>query len=80
MKSLENNSSKGKSLFIFKGIELKELKYKSFRFYFIKEENKITVFSDDNIDSVILTFLDMSKKDDQQKIIDSLKLFIKNKL
>ncbi|MCH8519520.1 MAG: hypothetical protein LAT82_02075 [Nanoarchaeota archaeon] len=69
LKTLEQNPQKGKILFNSKKYQLKELKYKSFRFYFVKSNNTIIVFEENEI----ITFLDVSKKNDQQEVIDKLK-------
>lgn len=46
IKTLEQNPMKGKVLFNSKKYQLKELKYKSFRFYFVKSHNTIIVFEE----------------------------------
>jgi len=41
MRSLEENSNKGKRIGQVGGLTIKELKYKSFRLYFIIDENNL---------------------------------------
>ena len=72
IRTLEQNPQKGKVLFNSKKYQLKELKYKSFRFYFVKSHDTIIVFEENEI----ITFLDVSKKNNQQEVINKLKRII----
>ena len=73
MHSLGENSSKGKILGQIAGIVIKELKYKSFRFYFITDGQKLRVMDDSNLVDLLIRFVKMSDKKDQQETIDEIK-------
>lgn len=73
MQSLEENPKKGKELGSVGGIMIKELKYKSFRFYFITEGHKIKFFSKEELTDLLLRFVRMSDKKHQQKTINEIK-------
>ena len=58
--------------------QLKELKYKSFRFYFIVDGKKLKVFSKEELTDLLIKFVRMSDKKSQQKVIDEIrKILIK---
>ena len=76
--SLQENPFQGDLLYTFGSFVLKEKKYKSFRFYFI-HSHKILIIKDiDNLKDEIIKFIEMSKKNDQQKVIDKLKEMLKS--
>ena len=52
---------------------LKEKRLKSFRFYFVQENQKIQFLSKEEIKQHVLQFIALSKKNNQQDIIDKLK-------
>jgi hypothetical protein len=71
--SLRENPKKGKPLGNIAGIVVKELKYKSFRFYFITDRFKIKCFDDKQLTDLLIKFVRMSDKKDQQKTIEEIK-------
>ena len=73
MYSLKENPKKGKLLGSVGGIAIKELKYKSFRFYFITDGYKLKFLDRDNLTNLLIKFVRMSDKKDQQKVIDEIK-------
>ena len=73
MESLENNPKKGKLLGSVGGIVIKEIKYNSFRFYFITDGFKIKLLEKEDLSDLLIKFVKMSDKKDQQKIIDEIK-------
>lgn len=73
MKSLEENPKKGKSLGSVGGILIKEIKYKSFRFYFIVDGYKLKVLSEEGLIDLLLRFVRMSDKKHQQQTINEIK-------
>lgn len=73
MKSLGENPRKGKIVGFVGGIVIKELKYKSFRFYFIVEGNRLKFLSEEELIDLLLLFVRMSDKKSQQKVIDEIK-------
>ncbi|MCK5149453.1 hypothetical protein KAJ87_00825 [Candidatus Pacearchaeota archaeon] len=73
MYSLENNPRKGKLLGSVGGIVIKELKYKSFRFYFVTDGHKLKFFDEENLTDILIRFVRMSNKKYQQKTINEIK-------
>lgn len=76
--SLEDNPKKGKEIANVGNIIIKELKYKSFRFYFITDEYKIKFLKTEELKNLIIKFAQMSDKNSQQKIIDEIKNVLRN--
>lgn len=73
MGSLKKNPKKGKLIGTVGGIIIKELKYKSFRFYFLADGHKLKFISEENLVDLLLRFVRMSDKKQQQKTIDEIK-------
>jgi len=71
--SLEENPKKGKIVGQVSGIVIKELRYNSFRFYFITDGFKIKVLDLDSLKNLIIKFVRMSDKKTQQKTIEEIK-------
>tara|TARA_Y100000034_G_C6845067_1_gene382727 strand:+ start:960 stop:1298 length:339 start_codon:yes stop_codon:yes gene_type:complete len=74
--SLEENPHKGKIVGNVGGIIIKELKYKNFRFYFIVDGNKLKIFSKEELKDLLIKFVRMSDKKDQQKTINEIKIIL----
>ncbi|MCF7859638.1 MAG: hypothetical protein K9N07_10030 [Candidatus Cloacimonetes bacterium] len=77
IESLKDNPLKGKNLGHVGGIVIKELKYKTYRFYFIADGFKIKCFDHNRLMDLLLLFVRMSDKKHQQKTIDDIKLILK---
>ena len=78
MYSLVENPNKGKALGHVGGIVIKEIKYKSFRFYFITDGYKLKIMDKEKLADMLIRFVRMSDKKNQQKIIDEImKILIK---
>ena len=71
--TLKNNPNKGKSIGFVNDINIKELKYKTFRFYFIINKNKLNLFNKNKLKDLLIRFAEMSKKNDQQETIKKIK-------
>ena len=78
MLSLAENPNKGKSLGHVGGIVIKELKYKSFRFYFITDGYKLKIMDESNLIDLLIRFVRMSNKKDQQESINEIKKILIN--
>jgi hypothetical protein len=78
IKSLENNHKKGKLVGIVGGIVIKELKYKNFRFYFLADGFKLKFFNEEHLIDLLLKFVRMSNKKQQQKVINEIRNVLKN--
>ena len=78
IESLENNPKKGKLLGSVGGIVIKELKYKSFRFYFITDGYKLKLLDKKYLVDILMRFVRMSDKKHQQETINEIrKILIK---
>lgn len=73
LKSLEKNPKKGKLLSTVGAIAIKELKYKSFRFYFLVDEYKIKVLTEEELIELLIRFVRMSNKKYQQETINEIR-------
>ncbi len=73
MHSLENNPQKGKILGNVGGIVIKELKYKSFRFYFITDGYKLKLLDKHDLIDILMRFVRMSDKKHQQETINEIR-------
>ena len=78
LETLENNPNKGKLLGKVGGIVIKEIKYKSFRFYFITDGYKLKVMDKSNLVELLIKFVRMSDKKSQQKVINEIKEILAN--
>lgn len=72
-RTLEENPKKGKEIARVGKIVLKELKFESFRFYFITDGFSLKFLKDDELKDLVLKFVRMSKKSNQQKVINEIK-------
>ncbi|MBU1136069.1 MAG: hypothetical protein ABIG37_02230 [Nanoarchaeota archaeon] len=73
LESLENNLHKGKLLGNVGGIVIKEIKYKSFRFYFITDGFKLKCLDNEELADLLIKFVRMSNKKYQQKTINEIR-------
>jgi GH15 family glucan-1,4-alpha-glucosidase len=73
MYSLQDNPKKGKLLGSFAGIIIKEIRHKSFRFYFITEGNKLKIMDKSILEDTLMRFVRMSDKKHQQETINEIK-------
>ena len=73
MESLEENPKKGKEVGVIGKTIIKELKYGVFRFYFITDGYKVKFLKVEELKSLIIKFVRMSGKKDQEKTIEEIK-------
>lgn len=73
MQDLELYPNKGKPLGHVGNIVIKEIKYGSFRFYFITEGHKLKCVNAEELRSLLIKFVRMSDKKEQQKTITDIK-------
>lgn len=78
MLSLGNNPRKGKALGNVGGIVIKELRYKSFRFYFITDGHKLKVMDEAKLAELLIRFVRMSNKKYQQQTINEIRRILAN--
>ncbi len=78
MYSLRDNPYKGKSLGNVGGIVIKELRYKSFRFYFITDGYKLKIMDESKLVDLLIRFVRMSDKKDQQQTIHEIRKILLN--
>jgi hypothetical protein len=77
MYSLEENPYKGKELTAIGKHLIKELKYGNYRFYFVTDGYKIKILKSSELKELLIKFVRMSDKKDQQKTIDEIKKALK---
>ena len=75
---LEKEPHKGKLLTTISNIHLKELKYKSFRFYFLTDGHVLKFGNKEEISNLLIKFVRMSDKKNQQKVINEIKEILEN--
>lgn len=73
MQELEHKPKKGKLLGTVGGIVIKELKYESFRFYFVADGFKLKFLKEEELTDLLIRFVRMSDKKHQQGTIDEIK-------
>jgi hypothetical protein len=79
MLSLGNSPHKGKFIGQVGGIVVKEIRYGGcFRFYFITDGYKLKVLGQEELKGLLIKFVRMSDKKDQQKVIDEIKYVLRN--
>jgi hypothetical protein len=78
MYSLENSPTKGKIIGQVSGIIIKEIRYESFRFYFITDGFKLRLLEQNDLKDIFIKFVRMSDKKDQQKVIDEIKTILRS--
>ncbi len=78
MESLEKSPQKGKLLGAVGGIVIKELRYKSFRFFFVTDGYKLKFFDEQNLADMLIKFVRMSDKKHQQQTINEIKKILIN--
>lgn len=78
LETLEENPHKGKLLGNVGGIVIKELKYKSFRFYFITDGYKLKIIDKENLEDLLIRFVRMSDKKHQQQTINEIRKILIN--
>ena len=76
--TLGKNPHKGKTLGSVAGIVIKELKHKKYRFYFIMDGYRLKVGTEDELANILIKFVRMSEKKNQQKAIESIKSVLKS--
>ena len=76
--SLEDNPKKGKPLGNVGNIIIKELKYKSFRFYFITDGFKLKLLKSEELTDLLIKFVRMSDKNSQQKTINEIRKVLRD--
>ncbi|MFH0870048.1 MAG: hypothetical protein V1866_03245 [archaeon] len=78
MSALQDSPSKGKEISSVGNIIIKELRYKKFRLYFITDRYKIKFLRAGELQDLLIKFIRMSEKKDQQKVIDEIKSVLRS--
>ena len=78
MRSLEENPRKGKEIGSIGKVVVKEIRYNKYRFYFLTDGYKIKFLKMEDLKDLIIKFVRMSDKKDQQKVIESIKNVLRN--
>jgi len=77
LRTLEDNPKKGKEISSVGEIIVKEIRYKNFRFYFITDGYKIKFLKAEELKDLLIKFVRMSNKNDQQNTIEEIKHVLK---
>jgi hypothetical protein len=77
LEGLKENPKKGKVLGNVENINIREIKYKTYRFYFVLDGHKLFLFNKNNINEILIRFVRMSKKNNQEKVINEIKWILK---
>jgi len=78
MHSLGENPHKGQELGTVGGVIIKEIRYKSFRFYFITDGHKLKIMDESKLVDLLIKFVRMSDKKSQQSTINEIKRILTN--
>jgi len=73
MMSLTDQPRKGKVLGNVAEVVIKELRYKKYRFYFVTDGRVLKFGTEDELANLLVRFVRMSDKKDQQKVINDIK-------
>ncbi len=69
----KTSPSEGDFVALIANIVIREKRIKTFRFYFIVQDNKKQVITKQELKEFIIKFVALSKKNNQQQVIDKLK-------
>ena len=78
MYSLKENPKKGRVVGQVGKIIIKELKYKSFKFYFITDGFKLKILNINELQDLLIKFVRISDKKSQQKVINEIKHILRS--
>ena len=73
MEELQTHPQKGKVLGHVGSISIRELKYGSYRLYCVLDGHRLFLFTRDQTVELLIRFVAMSKKHNQQQTIDEIK-------
>ncbi len=76
--SLKTDPKKGKELGQVQGLLIKEIRYENFRFYFLVQGHLLKVLGIDDLKELIIKFVRMSNKKEQQKTIEEIKHILRS--
>jgi hypothetical protein len=77
LKTLEENPKKGKEIDAVGKVVIKEVRYKKFRFYFLTDGYKIKFLKTEELKDLIIKFVRMSDKKDQQQVIGEIRTVLR---
>jgi hypothetical protein len=79
LKTVEEFPKKGKTVGSIGGVVIKELKYRNvYRFYFITDAHKVKFLQSEELKELLIKFVRMSHKRDQQQVIDAIKNILRS--
>ena len=78
LRTLVENPKKGKDIGVIGKILIKEIRYGKFRFYFITDGYKLKVLKAQELKDLIIKFVRMSEKKDQQRTIEEIKKVLRS--
>ncbi|MFW5704265.1 MAG: hypothetical protein ACOCXG_00335 [Nanoarchaeota archaeon] len=71
--SLKENPKQGKKVGKIGSLVIKELKFETFRFYFIVDGFKLKLIGKEDLKELVIRFVRMSKKNNQSKVIQEIR-------
>lgn len=77
LREVESNPHKGKVLGHVGNMSIREIRYKNYRFYFILDGHRLYLLSKGLVEELLVKFIRMSKKNNQQQTIDEIKQMLK---
>ena len=77
LESLEQNPHKGSALGHVDEIVIKEIRYQKYSFYFVTDGQVLKFGTEDELIALLIKFVRMSDKKDQQKVIDEIKYILR---
>ena len=78
LSTLIDNPHKGKAVGAVGKILIKEIKYGKYRFYFITDGYKLKFLKIEELCDLLIKFVRMSDKKDQQDVIEEIKIVLRN--
>lgn len=75
--TLKENPNKGTILGHVGPISIRELRFDTYRFYFILNGHELSLFNSNKLQELLIRFVRLSKKNDQQKVINEIKTILK---
>lgn len=76
-KLAKTTPSDGDFVALISNIAIREKRLKTFRFYFIVDETRKHIITKEELKEFLIKFVALSKKNDQQEVIDKLKQYLK---
>ncbi|MFC2134416.1 hypothetical protein ACFLTH_07340 [Bacteroidota bacterium] len=77
IEELKTNPNKGRILGHVGSVSIREIRYKTFRIYYIIDVYDLKLFNQEKLRELLIKFIELSKKNNQQQTIDKIKEILK---